>query len=546
MFKRLLERFSRRSIQNPAVPLTSKVILDYLGSGLRTTSGMNVGIPQALSYSPVWAAVDMISSDVSRLPFLTYERIGDGKRRAAEHPTYRLLRRHTGEMTSNLWLSRMVGQSLLYGDGYSIIERGADGSPRGLRWIHHDRVICTKERGQVFYIVKNRPGVDTGPETARYTPTDVFHLVGLTLDELGGMSLIAYARNTVGRQLASEQFGDDFFSNSAVPSGWFSHPGEMSQEAQRRFLEAFEARHAGSGKRHRAGVLEEGMSWTPATVSPKDALLVDSLKWGVKDVARFFNLPGHRLGDDSRTSFSSLEQENRSYFDTTLGKWVSRLESEANEKLFSETEKLADSHFAEFLQDALFKADMAARHQSYATAIQWGWMSRNEVRARENLNPYDGGDDYLTPLNMQMGEEDEEEPEEEDEPEDDDSPELEENGAREGLRLDMRFCARMLANAARESSSNGGSRFWAFLNSYGDRYRDKILKILEPRLAACGASQSTRTVLVDEFLSGTTDAFLRASECGESELRDRVREALPDLYGLCDRILAKHLERVKA
>lgn len=548
MFDFLMRRLRRRSIHNPAVPMTSKVILEYLGGGNMSSSGMAVNVPKALSYSPVWGAVDIISSDVSRLPFLTYERTGEGKQRATSHPTYKILRRHTGEMTSNLWITRMVGQALIYGDGFSRILRArGDGSVTGLMWLHWDRVSVSKADGQMYYVVKNRPGIDPGPENYRVNPTDMFHLVGLTLDELGGLSLINHARNAIGRQLAAEGFGDDFFGNSAVPSGWFEHPGEMSEEAQARFLQAVQDRHGGAGKRFRIGVLEEGMKWNASGVTPKDALLIDSLKWGVRDVARFFSIPSHRLGDDARTSFASLEQENRSYFDTTLGKWVSRLEAEANEKLFAESEKDADSHFAEFLQDALFKADMAARHQAYATAIQWGWMSRNEVRARENLNPYEGGDEYLTPLNMQTGEEEEEPEEPEEEPEEEEPEEMmpEPNRALViAATRDMRFCARMLANAARESAGNGGARFWAWLNDYGDKYRPKLADITGPILTACGVPESTRQAIVSDFLAGATDAFLRACECGEAELRDRIRATLPELYELCDKVLRDHLEGV--
>lgn len=519
-----------RSIQNPAVPLSASNIIEYLGGGSRTSSGEIVDEHRALTYSPVWQAVDVISSDVSRLPLLVYRRLGEGKERATTSPVYRILRRHTGEMTSNLWLSRLVAQALVYGNGYTQIVRQGGRIVR-LKWLHANQVLPAKDNGQLVYKVQYRQNQDGIDKQLRINPTDMFHLVGLSLDDVGGLSLIQYARNCIGRQLAAEHFSDDFFSNLAVPAGWFEHPGEMSADAQKRFLSLVEKRHSGGGRRFKTGILEEGMKWNPSGITPEDSLLIDSLSWGVKDVARFFSIPPHRLGDDARTSYNSLEQENRSYFLTTLGKWVSRIEAEANEKLFTEAEKTGDEYFAEFLQDALYKADMSARHQSYALAIQWGWMSRNEVRARENLNPYEGGDEYLTPLNMQTG---------------DDDADTTDTEAGEDIRAilaqELRFCGRMLCNGAARSATTG-SKFWAYLNSHGQKYRPKLQGILAASGARAGLGGQDIAELTDSLISGTTEALLRASECDESVLADRIREALPEVYELCDRLAESVLEQ---
>lgn len=521
----------RRSIHNPAVPLSGSAILDYLGAGLRTPSGETVSVTRALTYSPVWQAVDVISSDVSRIPFLVYAREGENRRRATEHPAYRLIRRHTGEMTANLWLARSVAQALLYGNSYSRIRRRL-GEPARLELLHPDQVRPDRLGGKLAYVVQYRAEVDRpGPTMERVPATDVFHLVGLTIEDLGGLSIVDYARNTIGRQLAAEGYGDDFFSNLAFPAGFFEHPGEMSPEAKERFLAAVQNRHQGAGQRFRSAILEEGMKWSTTTVAPEDALLIDQLKWGVKDVARFFSIPPHRLGDDSKAAFNSLESENMAYFMTTLGKWVSRLEFEGNEKLLTEAEKADDSRFCEFLQDAIYKADTATRYAAYAVAVQWGWMNRNEVRARENLNPYPGGDAFLTPLNMSGsgdGSVDETLPAD---PADGEAAEPARAVDPLQLRTQLRFAGRMLVNRARREAASG-QRFWHWLEVYGEEYEPKIRRII----GDVGLPDGEREALVDRFLDRATDRFLRASECPEAELVDQVRESLAELYQVADEL----------
>ena len=389
------KKTAKRSIHNPAVPLSGKTILEYLGASGDSSSGVRVTAKTALTVSPVWQSIDVITSDVSRTPFLTYRSTASGgKERAEDHSVYRLLRRSTGEMTSNLWLARVLGHALLYGNGYSrVLWRGS--RIRGLEWLHRDWVEPVWDNGILYYLVQYPK--QRGGQTIRIPKSEIFHLVGLTLDDMGGLSLVDYARNTIGRQMAAEIYGDDFFKNNAVPSGFCEHPGEMSGPAQERFLQSVENRHGGAGKRWKLGILEEGMKYTALGINPVDAMLIDQLKLGVMDVARFFNLPPHKLGDSSRVNYNSLEQEEKSYFGSSLGKWLSRFEFEANDKLFLDSE-IEDGYFAEFLQDAWNKADTATRFNAYAVAINWGIMSRNEVRLRENLNPYDGGDEYLTPL----------------------------------------------------------------------------------------------------------------------------------------------------
>lgn len=525
-------RKEKRSIHNPAVPLTASAIFDYLGGGSRSAAGVPVNEKTALRVAPVWQAVDIISSDISRLPFCVKR---DGPNGGYEvdkkHPASKLLTRWSGDTTPNIWFSRVLGHALLYGNGYSLIERRGN-IPAALRWYRRSQVEPEWERGKYFYLVQHETQKDGRGDLERVHPLDMMHLQGLTVDEFGGLSLIDYARNTIGREIAAETFGDDFFSNNAVPSGWFEHPAELGDEAYKRFLASVERRHRGNGNRHKIGILEEGMQWKPAGVNPVDAMLIDMMKWGTKDVARFFNLPPHKLGDDSRVNYNSLEQENKSYFDSSLGKWVSRLLFELNAKLFTEDE-LDQGYRVECDIDSWGKADTAARYQSYAIAIQWGILNPNEVRFMEGRNPYEGGDEYLKPL-THGGAPDPPAPNADpaqDPPADPPTEPQPDPAARAALydivRDRVEAAARLLANAADRAAIKAmkqGANYLASINGLDERYRSAVEGKLSAAVVAVNNGTSV-TTLADKLIGAASARFVEASDCPADQLPAKVADA---------------------
>jgi HK97 family phage portal protein len=169
--------------------------------------------------------------------------------------------------------------------------------------------------------------------------------------------------------------------------------------------------------------------------SAEDQQLIETRQFTVRDVANFIGVPPHKLGDTGRTAYASLEQENQSYLDDALDYWLCVWEAQCWDKLLTEEEKAADSHVVEFLRLALMRADMATRANYYRTALGGrGWMTPNEVRGRENLNPSDSADadEILTPLNMgQGGDQNDPSPEPAQPQEPDDSTEPEDDGTGE-------------------------------------------------------------------------------------------------------------------
>ena len=482
-----------------------------------------VTVRSAMGYSPVWQAVDLITSDVSRIPWITYRRVstdaGEGKEKARNHAAFRILRRNVGAMTTNLWIVRILSHALLHGNGFSRIHRDNRNRLVALEWLPAEDVTIVVENGVRAYIHSPPDGVEQ-----RITADKMFHLEGLTIGAAGGASVIEYAADTIRQQLAANDYGAEFFTNGATPQGFLSHPHTLPDSARRNFLRAWEDRHRGKGNRHKVALLEEGITWQSMAVSPEDAQLLEVAAWGVKEVARFFNLPPGKLGDSDRTSYSSVEQENRSYYNSSLGRWFSRLESEANDKLFTSSEQRLDSHFCEFKVDALFKADTATRFAAASTAISFGIKSPNEVRAEENLNPYPGGEKFLHPLNMASPEDIATGGEEGTEAEElpaaaAGSATISESAARDVLRDTFERAIRRVVSAATKAARRP-EKYIESVSRISEDHAPAIVAMLSPAIRLYRLDDAEK--ISTQFLSDCVGEFIDASDCAASELPSQV------------------------
>ncbi len=339
------------------------------------------------------------------MPLYIYRREGDGKERATAHPAYRLLRRQVNsEMTANVWKRLIITHALVFGKSFTWIVRDNGGRPVELLPIYPENVRPHRDPAtkRLYYSVKVRTLSKEPPMLV--LPENLFILLGVTLDGLDALSLIEYARNSIGRGLAAEKHSNRFFRNNATPGGLLVHPHRLDEIAINNLRETFANMHSGLENAYRFAILEEGMEYKQMGISPEDSQLIESLQFGVKDAARLLGIPPHRLGDETRTSFASLEQENRSYQETTLGFWFDAMQEEAYAKLLTDRQQERDTHTVEFLRNQILLADAKTRHEVYSIGLQNGFYSRDEVRSWENLNPLPNGEgqDYFVPLNMGM------------------------------------------------------------------------------------------------------------------------------------------------
>jgi HK97 family phage portal protein len=388
---------ARRSLENPSTSLSDPDdwLWDALGAK-GSAAGVRVNRETALGYSPVWRGVNLLSRDVAKLPLLKYVRQGEGKERDKKHPLFRLLRRRPNrEMTAFTFKQTLMGHALLEGNGLAYIFRRGDGTPDELIPLLPGTSYPVRVAGKLWYVT------EVGGEQRKLLPENVFHVKGLGFDGLSGYRLIDKARESLGLGIAAREYGARYFSNNAEARVVIEHPKHLTPEAAKRMKDGWDKMHGGLENAHRTAILEEGASAKVISSTARNSQLLETRAFEIREVANWIGVPPHKLGDTTRTAFASLEQENQSYLDDALDPWLVNWEEESYEKLLSEEEKDSDEHVIEFLREALVRANLVDRANYYRTALGGRpWMKQNEVRARENLNPVEGGDDIKDPLNM--------------------------------------------------------------------------------------------------------------------------------------------------
>jgi hypothetical protein len=226
---------------------------------------------------------------------------------------------------------------------------------------------------------------------------EVWHLRGLSSDGLMGMSPIELARESLGMALAAQDYGARFFANDAKPTGgWIEFPGSFKDtEAKKVFRESYQQAQSGPN-RGKVLVLENGMKFHEVGVTNKDAQFLELRKFQITDIARLFRVPPHMIADLERATFSNIEQQSLEFVMHTMTPWAERWEASIESELLLE----GDDIEIEFDFANLMRGDAASRSSYYQSGIQNGWLTRNEARVSENLNPIDGLDQPLRPLNM--------------------------------------------------------------------------------------------------------------------------------------------------
>jgi HK97 family phage portal protein len=359
-------------------------------------SGVYVSEQTALCASAIWGCCKLLSESLAGLPLPVYERFPDGARqRAPNHPLYDRLQHAPNEhMTAFDFKVAMMLALLLRGEAYARIVPGPRGPVDQLLPLPPDRVaVEALPSGRQRYRV-------TEPDGSQRVLLDdeVWRLLGLTLDGKRGLSVLGYARETIGLSLAAESYGARFFSQDAAPKGVIEYAGVLSLDAKRRLRAAWQEAHAGLGNAYSTAVLDEGMSYKAMGVAPKDAEWVSLREFEVEDICRFFGVPLHLVQLVSKSSSwgSGIESMGIEFVTYALLPWLRRWENGINADLILAPQRF----FAEFLVDGLLRGNQKDRYDAYATGRQWGWLSANDVRRYENLNPVAGLDDYLVPVNM--------------------------------------------------------------------------------------------------------------------------------------------------
>ncbi|MGW2591963.1 phage portal protein [Streptomyces sp. NPDC001515] len=399
-FLRSVARATAGPLSGIATP--ERWVEEWFSGGSANSAGIRVDQDTALQYAPFFAGVRVLSEDLAGLPLHLYERMpGRGKQRAEDHPLYGLLHDQPNPMMTSVQLRETLqGHALTWGNGVAqLVTNKQSGVIEEIWPLRPDRLrICIKRTGPGAFRRLYQYRDEVNGISATLMDDEVLHVAGLGFDGVRGYSIVEHAANAIGLGLATEHYGAKFFSNGGAPGGALSHPQNLSPEARKRMAADWENIHSGIDRAHRVAILEEGVTWQQVGIPNDNAQFLETRKLQVTEIARWLRLPPHKIGDLERSTFSNIEQQQLDYVASALNIWLVRWEQAIVTQLLLPEERRR--YYAEHLVDSLLRGDTLARYQAYAVGRQWGWLSANDVRDKENLNPVEGGDDYLVPLNM--------------------------------------------------------------------------------------------------------------------------------------------------
>jgi HK97 family phage portal protein len=284
----------------------------------------------------------------------------------------------------------LIAHLLLWGNCYVFIERTIGGSIMALWPLDPSRMTPKRENGLLVYEYRM---TDSG-EKVTYPYWNILHIAGLSFNGLVGYSVISLMRETVGLGLAQEEFESRFYSNGAHPGGVLESDQVLGDEATENLRKQFLSIYGGVSNRDKLLVLQQGLKFHSLTVPQKDSEFLASREFTVRDVARWFLIPPHMIGDLDRATWGNIEAQGIDFVVYTLRPWLIRIE-QAMETRFRLDSNMEIRHVVE----GLLRGDSAARSAFYHNAILDGWMNRNEARVLEDLNPEPGLDEFLEPSN---------------------------------------------------------------------------------------------------------------------------------------------------
>lgn len=371
------------------------------GGGAVSLSGQLVTSDTALqlwSVQAVLAALDPVST----LPLMIFERLdGDRRQVARDHRLFRLLHgQPNARQTAQEYRSEQERHLAWYRNAYAIIHPADDGGPVGaLELVHPKR--CTKvERGsdgRIYYTFRN-----VAPQTGEtvYRDDQVHHIrkAPLTEDGLRGLPMWETARETLGRALAVEQFGATYFANGGSGGGVLKHPGNFkTKEDEDSFLESWRA--GGTGlNRHRDRLLKFGVEYAPFTINNEEAQFLETKKQLGYEVAALWNMPPHRVGMLERATNNNIEQQSIEYVMYGLGPDIAATEQALERDLLIGEDR--ERYFIEINVAGILRGDIKTRWAAYFQGRQGGWLSVNDVRRLENMDPIGAAGDDYTPLSQ--------------------------------------------------------------------------------------------------------------------------------------------------
>ena len=367
---------------------------DYIGFSVDTYSGRKVSPAMAMKLTAVFGCVRVLAESVGMLPCFLYQSTDSGRVKAPRERLYSLLYTAPNDyMTPQEFWEYLIVSLCLSGNFYAYKVKVLGEVVELLPLLPNSVQPKLDENWNPVYQVTFPDG-----SCDVLSQDEIWHVRTFTTDSLVGLSPISYARQAIGLGLATEEHGARLFGNGAVSSGVLQTDQTLTDEAYKRLKETFQEQHQGLSNAHKPMILEMGLKWNQISMSAEDAQFLETRKFQLEEICRIFRVPLHMLQNTDRATFSNIENLGMGFVNYSLVPYLTRIEQRINTGLVSKDKR--GQFYAKFNVGALLRGDMKSRYESYATGINWGILSPNECRDLEERNPREGGDVYLTPMNM--------------------------------------------------------------------------------------------------------------------------------------------------
>lgn len=383
--------FSTRSLENPAVPLSAESAYEEI-FGMQPTKSVSPDL--AMKLSAVYACVYVLSSSVAQLPLHVKCKSGDKVETVKDHPAYYLLHDSPNDWQTSYKLREYAQSSvLLYGNSYIHIVRNKNGEVVSLESLEPWKVQLLKNGSRYVYAYY---GDD---KTMSMSPDDILHIKSLGPSIKTGKSVIQTHAETIGLGLDARKFASGFFGGNARPAGILSVKTPLNSNAWENFKKMWQtAQEKLRSEENKTILLPAELDYKALTVSPVDTELLSMMKLNRSEIAGIFNVPAHMINDLEKATFSNISEQTIQFIRFSVMPWVVNWEQELNRKIFTEAERKA-GYFVKFNLAGIMRGTAGERAMFYHAAITDGWMSRNEARQLEDMNPVDGLDEMLVSVN---------------------------------------------------------------------------------------------------------------------------------------------------
>lgn len=389
LFGSVLQSRPRAGVEDPSTPLTSEALLDYLGIE-KTYAGKNVNEVTALGMSAVWRAVQVSCNVPAALPLHAFREVEESRVKAVGHSA-RLIDDPHPDMTPFEFWQTVYMHRRLWGNAYVRKLRNQLGQIAEMWPIHPGRVKAGRESetGRKVY------AIDGGREVL--SDNEILHLPGLGYDGVCGVSPVRAARQSIGLGLAAEEFGAKLFGSGSLATGILQTEQRLTQKQADTLSQRWKDKHAGLAGAHGTIVLDKGANFHQLTIPPEDAQFLESRRFQVVEVCRWFGIPPFLMFETEKSTSwgTGLEQQALGWVKFDLNPELTAIEQRLTKHILRPAQV-----YARYSIEGLLRGDSTARARFYQSLWNLGVFSTNEIRAYEELEPVEGGDVRYRPLNM--------------------------------------------------------------------------------------------------------------------------------------------------